>query len=229
MGFFTPRERLIDTPPDNPDDLDMHVGGAGTWGLPSDEGLAGQLHGQSPTMLRTPRAPTGDDYADGIFVGGSNDEDATASWHPGHLVPAVTDAPARLFQLPHEATHRRYEPLLRVPIAQLAAGYTLIAAPNLGLHFVKLIALVLTLDAAGTIKFVQAGDSTGLGISATAAPSDLTGLMNFGGAATPPLILPPSEIANPWLYTSPDLALGIFTVTGKAQGWAQFCYSPYDS
>jgi len=212
--------------PRNPDPLDYNVGEAGTWGLPSDEGISGQLHGESPSMLRQP-PPTPNTYPEGIVVGHDFEENAQPVFPPAHLIGAQVDAP-RSFQLPHEATHRRYEPTLRVLVNQAAAGFTLIAAPNIGLHYVKLIACNLTLDAAGTIKFVQ-GDAAGTGVVAAQGPGDITGAMNMGGGSAPPLCLPPAEIANPWFYTSPDLALGIFTVTGKAQGWVTFCYSPYDS
>lgn len=182
-----------------------------TWGLPSDEGAAGQATGEVPVLY---------DYSGGVLV--AHGEEAVAQAPPLHpeLIRARVDAP-HSFELPHEATHRRYEPLLVRSLAQGAAGFTLIAAAQ-GLHYVKLYALVLTLDAAGTIKFVS-GSNDGTNVA------DVSGAMNFGGAATPPLILPPASLENPWLYTAPDQALGIFTVTGKANGWAMFAYSPYDS
>lgn len=208
--------------PVNPDPLDYAVGTAGEWSLPSTEGLSGQLVGQSPTMLRNVPMPSGNNLAEGIFVGESNDADAIASWPPlEHLISAQIDAPMS-YQAPHEATHRRYEPTLRVSVAQTAAGFTLLAAPNQGLHYVKLIAAHFTLSAAGTIKFVQ-GSTDGT------VTADLSGAMSFGGAAASPLVLAPSELANPWLLTTPDLALGIVTTTGLASGWAVYCYSPYDS
>ena len=56
----------------------------------------------------------------------------------------------------------------------------------------------------------------------------MTGNINLGGAAVPALYLPVVDPPNPHLFTSPDQALGIFTVTGKAQGWLLCCNSPYD-
>jgi len=53
--------------------------------------------------------------------------------------------------------------------------------------------------------------------------------MAMGGAAASPLVLQPAPIESPWLFTAPDQALGIFTVTGKAAGFAVVCYSPYDA
>lgn len=211
---------LGETQQDN-DPLTGHAAGAGRWGLPS-EGVG---------VLDVPAQLPGEgfDYGSGIIEGDAGPDAAnvygvTAS---PHMLRAPTNEP-RAFELPHEATHRRFETPRLVSISQAAAGYSLIAAPNQGLHYVKLIALNLTLDAAGTIKFVQS-DAVGTGVAAGVQPGDLTGSMAMGGGATPPLCLPPAELQNPWLFGSPDLAFGIFTVTGKAQGWALFCYSPYDS
>lgn len=189
------------------------------WGLPSDEGVAGQHDAHLP--------PAGFDYSGGMVVAHGEDANATAPPAHPHLVRARVDAPAT-FELPHEATHRRYEAPVVVPVAQAAAGFLALAPTKGGLHYVKLLALHLTLDAAGTLKFVQ-GPDNGQGISAAAGGGDLSGLMAMGGAAAPPLNLPPARLAEPWLYTSPDQAFGIFTVTGKAAGWAVVAYSPYDS
>lgn len=183
------------------------------WGLPSDEGLAGQHDAKLPPALF--------DYSRGIMVAPDTDADAQAPPAHPHLVRARVDAP-HSFELPHEATHRRYETPVVVPIAQAAAGFLVIAPTLRGLHYAKLIALNLTLDAAGTLKFVQ-GSNDGT------TTADLTGAMNLGGASAPPLNLAPAELANPWLYTSPDQALGIFTAAGKANGWAIVAYSPYDN
>lgn len=205
--------------PTAPDELSLAQGtDRSTWGLPSDEGEVGQ----HPGVI-----PNGYDYAGGILVGHGVDADAQASDPAAHLVRARVDAP-KSFELPHEATHRRYEPPRVASIAQSAAGYTLIAPANFGLHYVKLIALYLTLDAAGQIKFVQGGDGLGTGIGSSPAGGDLSGLMNVGGASAPALQLPPADLANPWLFTAPDQPLGIFTVTGKANGFAVYAYSPYD-
>jgi hypothetical protein len=208
----------LDEPPTDPDPLDAHVAGAGQWGIPGPDGYAGQ----SPAMFRPP-VPTDTRYAQGITTGPlTGVDDAISDWPPQHLLGAVTDAP-RSYELPHEATHRRYEPIQRTIVAQAAAGFSLIASPNQGLHYIKVIACCLTLDAAGTIKFVQGPEGTATG------SADMSGAMAVGGAAAPPLLLPPAELANPWLLTAPDLALGIVTATGKAAGWIMWCYSPYDS
>lgn len=195
--------------------LTMHSVGAGRWGLPSDP----------PTEL-DPGAmlPAGYDYSAGMLVGApERDDDAMPGVYRPHLVGVHTvGIPPGLYRTPHEATHRRFEPPIRVAINQSAAGFLLLAPPLGGLHFVKLLAAFITLDAAGTLKFVQ-GDSAGL------STADMTGAMGLGGAAASPLQLPAVDIANPWLFTSPDQALGIFTATGKAQGWAIVCNSPYDS
>lgn len=204
------------------DPLTMHSIGAGRWSLPSE-----------PLTELDPGAvmpPSGYDYSYGILSGVSpNEADALPAGYRVAGVLHEAGIPQGIYQTPHEATHRRFEPIQRTPIAQLAAGFTLIAPPNQGLHFIKLLGCFLTLDAAGTIKWVQCGDSGGAGVSAAASPADMSGLMNLGGAATPPLALPMADIANPWNFTSPDLAFGLFTVTGKAQGWVTWCYSPYDS
>lgn len=203
------------------DPLTMHSIGAGRWGLPSDP----------PTEL-DPGAvlpPSQYDYSYGILNGiPPNEADALPAGYRVAGLLREAGIPQAIYQTPHEATHRRFEPVQRTTIAQAAAGFTLIAPPNQGLHYVKLLGCFLTLDAAGTLKWTQS-DSAGTGVSATTSPGDLSGLMNLGGAAVPALALPMAEIANPWLYTSPDLAFGLFTVTGKAQGWVTWCYSPYDS
>lgn len=211
--------------PTDPDELSLAQGtDRATWGLPSDEGAVGQHEATVPNVY---------DYSAGVLVGGGLPDgngwtdDAQVLDPVHHLVRARVDAP-RQFLPPHEPTHRRYEPTRVASIAQLAAGYTLIAPANQGLHYVKVIACFLTLDAAGQLKFVQGGDGLGTGISASAGGGDLSGLFNLGGASAPPLQLAPAELENPWFFTSPDQPLGIFTVTGKAQGFVTFAYSPYD-
>jgi hypothetical protein len=184
---------------------------AGTWGdpsAPSDDDPAHLL-----------RFPGGFDYSGGMFA---ELADAGAPQaHPG-ILPLRTDLDIHSYETVHEATHRRYEPPQVVPVNQAAAGFTLIAPPTGGLHYIKVLGVYLTLDAAGTLRFVQ-GDSFGN----NNAP--MTGNMNLGGAAVPPLALPMAEIPNPWFFTSPDQALGIFTAVGKAQGWVVICNSPYDA
>lgn len=193
------------------DPMTEHATGAGQWGLPS----------QPDTETPAEVAPSSFDYSAGIFVGThDNEADAVpAGLHPT-LIQGTTDIPLKNFEIPHEATHRRFEPPFIVPINQSAAGFTLIAAPVMGLHYVKLIGMLVTLDAAGTLQFVQ-GDSAGNTRSA------ISGTMNIdtnGG-----FVLHPADLANPWLFTSPDQALGIVTATGKAQGWAVCCYSAFDN
>lgn len=207
----------LEGPPTDPDPLDAHVGAAGVWGLPSDEGL----YGQSPAMLVPPR-PTGDRYSEGIIVGMPDDADALPS-DPLHWVGAVAEN-ARAWEPPREATHRRYEPPITVSINQSAAGYLKIASGR-GLHYIKILSAVITLDAVGTFRLVQS-DDVGTGVTGTTAqPGDLTGNFNMN----PGLVLPPATTVDPWLYTTPDLTLGLFSVTGKAQGFVTYCYAPYDS
>lgn len=184
------------------------------WGLPSDEGHAGQHAAELPPQVF--------DYSRGIMVAPDHDADAEAPPAHPHLIRVRVDAP-HSYELPHEATHRRYEAPLVVPIAQAAAGFTVIAPTVRGLHYVKLLGMVVALDAAGTMKLVQ-GSNDGT------TTADLSGALPMGNAAEAPIVLPVvSELANPWLYTSPDQALGIFTVTGKAFGWAMVAYAPYDN
>lgn len=194
------------------DPLTTNSGTAGEWSMP------GQPDVTTPAEL----GPQGYDYSAGMFnVLPDAEADAIVNLHPG-LLRARTDFDLRSYELPHEATHRRYEPPYVVPVNQAAAGFTLIAPPTSGLHYIKVLGCFLTLDAAGTIRFVQ-GSMDGLNLAA------MTGNMNLGGAAVPALAIPVSEVANPWLFTSPDQALGIFTATGKAQGWVVCCNSPYDA
>lgn len=211
-----PQPGPLGEPQQDNDPLTAHAAAAGQWGLPS-EGVG---------VLDVPAHLPGEgfDYSNGLLVGHPNPDEANEQGFPTspHLIRVRSDVPRGFDTLAHESTHRRFEPPLIRSISQAAAGFSLIAAPNQGLHYVKVIALFLTLDAAGTVKFVQGSiDGT--------STADLTGAMNLGGAATPPMQLSPSGTENPWLYTSPDQALGLFTVTGKAQGWAMVVYSPYDS
>ncbi len=196
--------------------LTLHAVGAGRWGSPSDP----------PTEL-DPGAHLlpGYDYSAGIVHDGTEVQDDDAlpgSYDPKLIGVHTVGIPPGIYRTPHEATHRRYEPPIIVSVNQSAAGFTLLAPPLGGLHFVKLLAAFLTLDAAGTVRFVQ-GDSGGVNQIA------MTGNIGLGGAAVSPLQLPQAEVANPWLFTSPDQGLGIFTVTGKAQGWVIVANSPYDS
>src|SRR5438874_1654468 len=107
------------------DQLSEWVGGARVEGLPSDEGQIGQHGGVIPQTF---------DYSGGVLVGHGVDETAQPVLPAGQLIRARVDAP-HSFELPHEATHRRYEPPRTVPIAQAAAGYTLIAPALFGLHY----------------------------------------------------------------------------------------------
>lgn len=204
---------LGDPPADN-DPLTANGGTAGVWSLPSI----------GPGVLEVPAAlpPSGYDYGAGIIegAGAGLEADGIALSSP-HLIRLRTNEP-RAFELPHEATHRRNEPPRIAVINQAAAGFLKIASPNQGLHYIKILSAFITLDAAGTLKFVQ-GSEDGTSVA------DLSGLFALGGAAVPPLQLQPAPIETPWFFTSSDLALGIFTVTGKAQGFLTYCYSPYDS
>jgi hypothetical protein len=207
-----PRNAITPRPFVN-DDLTAHATGAGEWSLPSEpDSMQEPAHIQRSTF----------DYSDGMFVKVTDDEQATI---PGNLHPIKllrrTDVPPS-YQVPHEATHRRYEPPFTQAINQAAAGFTLITPPRSGLHYVKVIAAFLTLDAAGTVRFVQ-GSTDGLSVA------DLSGNFACGGANNAPLQLQPAEIETPWFYTASDQALGIFTVTGKAQGFVTYCFSPYES
>lgn len=196
------------------DPLTVHAVGAGVWGLPSDVDRA---DGASLPPERF-------DYSAGIFVGvpGQEADAVPGTLHPHVIAKLATDEPVRTFQTIHEATHRRYDAPFTVPINQAAAGFSLVQAPRPGLHFLKVLAAYVTLDAAGTMQLVQ-GDEKGVNTAA------ISGLMNLGGAAAPAFQLPPAEISTPWFFLSPDLALGIVTATGKAQGFITCCFSPYDS
>lgn len=197
------------------DPLTVHAVGSGRWGSPSD-----------PATELDPGAellPGGYDYSAGILVGAPLDDDAIpGQYHPQLLKVRVSGISPKTYQAPHEATHRRFEPIQRTPINQAAAGFTLVAPPNQGLHYIKLLGCFLTLDAAGTLKFVQ-GDLGGI------VTADMSGTINLGGTSNSPLALGIAPVENPWHFTAPDQAFGIVTATGKAQGWVVWCYSPYDS
>lgn len=199
----------LDGPRVAPDPLSTDSGIAGTWSEPMQP-----LHDHGAQLPRETF-----DYSKGLLVGPDVDADALPQVaHPG-LIRVRTDLPPS-YEQPHEATHRRFEPPRIFPIAQAAAGFTVVAPTLMGLHFVKLIALVVTLDAAGTIKFVQGSNDGTL-------TGDLSGAMAV--ATNGQLVLPPADLSTPWVFTASDQAFGIFTVTGKAQGFAVCVYSPYES
>jgi hypothetical protein len=196
------------------DPLEANDGAAGRWSLPSAPGVPPQEAVILPQLY---------DYSAGMFAPGVTtvEADAVPADLHAHLLARRTDLDLHSYETPHEATHRRYEPPFVVPVNQGAAGFTLIAPPTNGLHYIKVLGCFLTLDAAGTIRFVQ-GDAFGN------SNAPMTGNMNVGGAAVPAFALPTVDPPNPHLFTSSDQALGIFTVTGKAQGWVICCNSPYD-
>lgn len=186
------------------------------WSMPGDVG--GVDHGGGDAELPQFFVP---EYAQGMFnVVVDSTEDAIAVPPSPHLIRRRTDVPSS-YQAPHEATHRRYEPPFTVPINQAAAGFTLVSPPKMGLHYLKVIAAYLTLDAAGTLRFVQ-GSQDGL------STADVSGNFTTAGAGLC-VELQPADISTPWFFTSPDQGLGIFTVTGKAQGFVTCCYSPYEA
>lgn len=195
------------------DDLSAHNRDAGRWSNPVQ-----------PDQMQEPASlpPSGFDYSAGVLVGvpGTEADAMPGVMHPVKLLRR-TDVP-NSYEVPHEATHRRFEPPFTVAVNQAAAGFSLLAPPKMGLHYLKVIAALLTLDAAGTLRFVQ-GSSDGLVIA------DLSGNMALGGANNGELTLAPADLSTPWFYASPDQALGVFTVTGKAQGFVTMCYSPYEA
>lgn len=194
------------------DPLTVHAKAAGRWGNPTE-----------PDDLQRPAElpAEGFDYSYGVFVGipGQEADAVPGTLHPKVAAKLPTDVPPA-YQIPHEATHRRYDAPFSVAISQSAAGFTLVAPPKMGLHFLKVLGVLLSADAAGTVKFVQ-GDSDG---NMTA---DLTGAVPV--ATNGGFVLPPAEVGTPWLFTAPDLALGIFSVTSKVSGFVTLCYSAYDS
>lgn len=196
------------------DPLTAHAQEVGVWGLPSE-----------PDALQEPAHVPHElyDYSAGVLVGvpGAEADAIPGTIHPSIVAKLPTTVP-RSYDSLHEATHRRYDSPFTVPINQAAAGFTLIAPPQPGLHFLKLLSCFLSLDAAGTLRFVQ-GSADGATVAA------VSGNMALGGANNGLLALQPAPVETPWFFASPDLALGIFTVTGKAQGFVTCCYSPYEA
>jgi hypothetical protein len=196
------------------DVLTEHAQGAGVWGNPA-----------SPDDMQQPAhlPHEGFDYSAGMFVGvpGEEADAVPGTLHPTILAKLPTDVP-KSYEALHESTHRRFDSPFTVAINQLAAGFSLLAPPQMGLHFIKVLACYVTLDAAGTLRFVQ-GSSDGTNVAA------ISGNLALGGANNGLVQLSPADIATPWFFTSPDQALGIFTVTGKAQGFVTCCYSPYEA
>ena len=196
------------------DELTEHATGAGEWSSSAD----------SSSLAPAALPPEQFDYSAGMFavVPGTEVDALPGSVHPLIAAKLATEEPARAYQTIHEATHRRFDAPFTIPVNQAAAGTTMLVPPKMGLHFIKVLACFITLDAAGTIKFVQgAGDGT--------VVADMSGTMNAGGGSAPGIVLAPADISTPWFFTSPDLALGIVTATGKAQGFITACYSPFDA
>lgn len=196
----------LDGPQQDPDPLTYNGAEAGVWSLPSNP--AGDVPARLPQEQH--------DYSHGIFV----DHDQELGYVAGspQMLQLRTDLP-NTYEAPHEATHRRYEPPITFPVAQAAAGFTAIAPTRGGLHYIKVIACVLLLDAGGTIKWVQGSNDGTL-------TGDISGAMPFAGNGG--FVLSPAALSTPWFFTAPDQALGIFTVTGKASGFVTCVYSPYD-
>jgi hypothetical protein len=193
------------------DELTVHAQGAGVWGspmLPRDDPGA-----ELPTE--------GFDYSAGMFaVVPMQEADAVPGTIHEHLVARLPSDVPPSYQVAHEATHRRFEAPFPVAINQAAAGFTLLAPPRMGLHYIKLLGAFITLSAAGTLRFQQgATDGT------QAAP--ITGDINLATAGG--FVLPTADTANPWFFTSSDQALSLFTATGLASGWVMLCYSPYEA
>ena len=103
--------------------------------------------------------------------------------------------------------------ITQVVLNQGAAGATdLVAAPGVGLK-IYVVAIVLTMDAAGTLKFTEG-----------TSPTDITGVMNF--AANGGMVVV-GDGANVILQTqTPNSKLSITTVTGKAQGYIRYFVDP---
>ena len=89
--------------------------------------------------------------------------------------------------------------LTYVSVAQSGAGTTELAAAVTGQKH-KVMGAVLVMDAAGSIKFTDAGD--------------LTGAMDL--AANAGFVLPNNSL--PYLQTARGSALSLITTTGKADG-----------
>lgn len=196
------------------DELTVHAEGAGEWGQ-------GAPSTAETDDVSASLPPQGYDYSAGMFnlVAADQADAIPGSLHPDVVAKLATAQPARTFETIHEATHRRYDSPFTVAISQSAAGFTKLVPPKPGLHFIKVLACLVTLDAAGTIKFVQ-GDEAGL------TTADVSGAIPV--SANSGFSLSPARIETPWFFTTPDLALGIFSVTGKASGFITCCYSPFD-
>ena len=96
-----------------------------------------------------------------------------------------------------------------VAISQGAAGTTELA-PAVGGHINRLIALAVSLDAAGTAKLSSGG-------------ADLSGAMNLGSGV--PLNLRGEDEA-PIAETAPNAALSLTTTGGAAKGLAVISTEP---
>jgi hypothetical protein len=93
-----------------------------------------------------------------------------------------------------------------VAVSQGAAGTTSIVTGVAGKK-VYVFGIYLSLDAAGTLKFSEVA-------------GDLSGTINSGGAAAPPIA---AFAQHPILWTSTaGEDLKVVTATGKAQGWIAY-------
>ena len=147
-----------------------------------------------------------------------SDRDAAQEENPSADTGFLMPHRSLRLELPHEPVHRRLEPLIQVQVLQTAAGYSKILAPSSGLHYVKILGGTITLDAAGTLQFVQ-------GAGAAGDPA-MTGAMTV--ALNGGFVWPTVPTDRPYLFSSPGQVLGIFTGTGKANGWLMCCQSPHD-
>lgn len=128
---------------------------------------------------------------------------------------------AQAVEIAHPATHRQWQHPRRIRVSQAAAGFTAIATPMQGLHYVKLLGAFLAADAAGTIEFYE---GAGLNAGTTGVDASITGLIPI--ATNGGFVLPVTSVENPWLWTEVGKTLSINTVTSKVSGWILYCDSP---
>lgn len=99
--------------------------------------------------------------------------------------------------------------VLRVPVNQGAPGTTqLVAASSGNKH--KIVGVILTLDAAGTLKFI---DGSG----------DLTGPMSLPASGG---FMMPGVLTFPLVETGVNSALSVVTTGGKAAGVVLYVTEP---
>jgi hypothetical protein len=108
------------------------------------------------------------------------------------------------------SAHHKYGAPIVVPIVQTVAGYTKVTQPPSANQYLKVISILLSMTAAGTIQFLQ-------GTNGSTSDAALTGIMGLA-TGIPMFLHAPNPDANPIFVTSPGMILGINSATSSVNG-----------